>query len=54
MLEEQHAVGHSLRAKRLHVKDICEEMFPIYGAKCLSRKAVHNSVEKMLLMRSEL
>jgi hypothetical protein len=26
-------------------KDIHKEMFPVYGGKCLSRKAVHNWVE---------
>jgi hypothetical protein len=25
-------------------------MFPVYGGKCLSRKAVHNWVEKVSLM----
>jgi hypothetical protein len=28
--------------KRLNVKDIHKEMVPVYGGKCLSRKAVHN------------
>jgi hypothetical protein len=32
--------------KGLKVKDIHKEMFPVYGEKCLSRKAVHNWVEK--------
>jgi hypothetical protein len=27
-------------------KDIHKEMFPVYDGKCLSRKAVHNWVEK--------
>jgi hypothetical protein len=35
-----------LRAKGLNAKDIHKEMFPVYGEKCLSRKAVHNCVEK--------
>jgi hypothetical protein len=35
-----------LRAKGLNAKDIHKEMFPVYGGKCLSRKAVHNWVEK--------
>jgi hypothetical protein len=35
-----------LWAKRLNVKDIHKEMFPVYGGKCLSRKAFHNWVEK--------
>jgi hypothetical protein len=29
-------------SKGLNVKNIHKEMFPIYGGKCLSRKAVHN------------
>jgi hypothetical protein len=33
-------------AKRFNEKDIPKEMFPVYGGKCLSGKAVHNSVEK--------
>jgi hypothetical protein len=32
--------------KRTQCKDIHKEMFPVYGGKCLSRKAVHNWVEK--------
>jgi hypothetical protein len=35
-----------LWAKGLNVKDIHREMYPIYGGKCLSRKAVHSLVEK--------
>jgi hypothetical protein len=29
-----------LWAKEHHAEDILEEMFPVYGDKCLSRKAV--------------
>jgi hypothetical protein len=36
-----------LWAKGLHAKDIHKEMFPVYGGKCLSCKAVHNWVEKL-------
>jgi hypothetical protein len=43
--EEQRSVVRFLWAKRLNAKDIHTEMFPVYGAKCLSRKAVHNCVE---------
>jgi hypothetical protein len=32
--------------KGLNAKDIHKEMFPVYGGKCLSHKAVHNWVEK--------
>jgi hypothetical protein len=28
-------------------KDINKEMFPVYGGKCLSRKAVHKWIEKL-------
>jgi hypothetical protein len=31
-----------LWAKGLNAKDIHKEMFPVYGEKCLSCKAVHN------------
>jgi hypothetical protein len=30
----------------LKAKDIHKEMFPAFGGKCLSRKAVHNWVKK--------
>jgi hypothetical protein len=32
--------------KKLNAKDIHKEIFPVYGMKYLSRKAVHNWVEK--------
>jgi transposase len=35
-----------LWAKGLDAEDINKEMFPVYGGKCLSRKAVHNWVKK--------
>jgi hypothetical protein len=44
--EEQHSVVLFLWAKGLNAKDIHKEMFPVYGGKCLSRKALHNCVEK--------
>jgi hypothetical protein len=44
--EEQRYVVRFLWAKGLNAKDIHIEMFPVYGVKCLSRKAVHNWVEK--------
>jgi hypothetical protein len=37
---------HFLWAKELNAKDIHKETFPVYGGRCLSRKAVHNSIEK--------
>jgi hypothetical protein len=33
--------------KRLAAKNINKEMLPVYGGKCLSRKAVHKEVEKL-------
>jgi hypothetical protein len=32
--------------KRVSAKDIHKEMFPVCGGKCLSRKAIHNWIEK--------
>jgi hypothetical protein len=43
-----------LWAKGLNGKDIHKEMFPVYGGKCLSRKAVHNWVEKFAQGRSKV
>jgi hypothetical protein len=38
--EKQSSVAHFLWAKGLNTKDFHKEMFPVYGGKCLSRKAV--------------
>jgi hypothetical protein len=35
-----------LWVKGLNAKDIHKEMCPVYGGKCLSRKAIHNWAEK--------
>jgi hypothetical protein len=43
-----------LWAKGLNAKDIHKEMFPVYGGRCLSRKAVHNWVEKSSQGRSKV
>jgi hypothetical protein len=57
--EEQRSVlrffffGGGGGAKGLNSKDIHKEMFPVYGEKCLSRKAVHNWVEKFFQVRSK-
>jgi hypothetical protein len=40
--------------KGLKAKDIHKEMFPVYGGKCLSRKAVHSWVEKFSHGRSKV
>jgi hypothetical protein len=44
--EEQLSFVRFMWANRLNAKDIHKEIFPVYGGKCLSRKAVHNWVEK--------
>jgi hypothetical protein len=44
--EEQRSVVRFFVTKVLNTKDIDKEMFPVYGGKCLSRKAVHNRVKK--------
>jgi transposase len=44
--EEQRSVVRFLWAKGLNEKNIHKEMFSAYGVKCLSRKVVHNWVEK--------
>jgi hypothetical protein len=44
--EEQRSVVLFLSAKGLNAKYIRKDMFPVYGGKCLSRKAVHNWREK--------
>jgi hypothetical protein len=44
--EEQRSVVSFLWAKGCNAKDIHKEIFPVYGGKCLSGKAVHNWVEK--------
>jgi hypothetical protein len=43
-----------LWAKGLNAEDIYKEMFPVYGGKCLSRKEVHNWVEKFSQGRSKV
>jgi hypothetical protein len=44
--EEQRSLVRFNGAKGLNAKDILKEMFPIYGEKCLSRKAVLSWVKK--------
>jgi transposase len=43
---EERSVVRFLWAKGLNAKDINKEMFSVYGGKCLSRKAVHNWLDK--------
>jgi hypothetical protein len=44
--DEQRCVVRFLWAKGHNAKDIHKEMYSVYGGECLSRKAVHNWVEK--------
>jgi hypothetical protein len=48
--EEQRSLERFLWAKGLDAKHVDKEMFPVYGGKCLSRKAVHNWVTNISLM----
>jgi hypothetical protein len=49
------AFGYSfLWAKWLNEKDIHNEMFSVYGGKCLSRKAVHGWADKFSQGRSQV
>jgi hypothetical protein len=43
-----------LWAKGLNAKYIRKEMFPVYGGKCLSRKAIHNWLTNVSLMAKRL
>jgi hypothetical protein len=45
--ERRSVVPFFFMEKVLNAKDIFKEMFPVYGGKCLSRKAVHSWVEKL-------
>jgi hypothetical protein len=40
--------------KILNAKDIHKEMFPVYGGKCFSRKAIHKWVANVSLMTKRL
>jgi hypothetical protein len=44
--EEQRHFIRFLWVKGLSAKNIHKEIFPLYGGKCLSCKAVHNWVER--------
>jgi hypothetical protein len=52
--EEQRSVVRFLWAKELNAKDIHKDMFPVYGGKCLSRKAFHNWVANVSLMMKRM
>jgi hypothetical protein len=51
--EEQLSVGQYFFffvGKGHNTKDILKAMFPVYGGKCLSRKAVHNRMAIVSVM----
>jgi hypothetical protein len=48
--EEQHCVVPFSGAEGLDAKYMHIEIFPVYGGKCLSRKAVHSWVANVSLM----
>jgi hypothetical protein len=53
--EEQRSVVRCFCGnKGINAEDIHNEMFPVFSGKCLSRKAVHNSVANVSLMRKRL
>jgi hypothetical protein len=52
--EEQRFAVRFLWAKGLNAKDFHKEILPVYGGKCLSRKSVHNWVEKFTQGRSKV
>jgi hypothetical protein len=52
--EEQRSVVRFLWARGLNVNDIHKQMFPVYGGKCLSLKAVHIWVDKFSQGRSKV
>jgi hypothetical protein len=52
--EELRSVVRFLCAKGLSAREIHKEMFPVYGRKCLSHKAVHNRVANVSLMTKRL
>jgi transposase len=52
--EDQCSVVHFLWVAGLSAKDIHKDMFPVYGGKCFSHKAVHNWVERFSQGRSKI
>jgi hypothetical protein len=44
--EQRSVVRFFCWAEELSTKDINKEIFPVYGGKCLSRKAIHIWIEK--------
>jgi hypothetical protein len=52
--EDQRSVVRFCGQKWLNANDMHKEMFPVYGGKCLSRKAVHSWVTNSSLMTKRL
>jgi hypothetical protein len=52
--KQRSVVRFFLWTKGLNSKDIHKEMFPVYGRKCLSPKAVHNWAANVSLMTKRL
>jgi hypothetical protein len=44
--EEQRSIVPFSWAKRLNSNDIYKVIYPVYRVKCLSRKVIHNWVQK--------
>jgi hypothetical protein len=40
--EEQHSIVRLLVGKKDSMQGVLKKKFPVYGGKCLSRKAVHS------------
>jgi hypothetical protein len=51
---QRSVVGFLGETEVLNAENIHTEMFPVYGGKCLSRKAVHNWVANISLMTTRL
>jgi hypothetical protein len=52
--EQQRSFVRFLWVKRHNEKDIHKEIFPVYGGKCLSLKAIHSWVDKFSAERSKV
>jgi hypothetical protein len=53
-IQERCSFVRFLWAEGPNAKDILEEIFPVYGGRCLSCKAVHGGVEKFSQARSKV
>jgi hypothetical protein len=52
--EEQRSVLCFYGQKKINANHIQKEIFPVYGGKCFSRKAVHNWMQNVSLMTKGL